>query len=146
MGIDLYWDDEAQTTILAEVDTHWTWDQAHRALNVVQSLADKPDGTMQAAIVDVSQGVNLPDAIWSPTTLMHARRIAAMAPQGTGPVVVVGVHPLVQRSFEFFRRLYPRATANVHVAETQDAARALIARKLAAGQGAPRNDSPRATA
>lgn len=136
MAIDLYWDDDAQTTILAEVGAVWTWDEAHQALQMVKSLADAPDGTMQAAIVDVSRGVNLPDAIWSPVTLSHARRIAALAPDGTGPVVVVGVHPLVRRSFEFFRRLYPRATANVHVAATQAAARDLIARQLAAGQGA----------
>lgn len=145
MGIELYWDDDAQTTLLAEVAPHWTWDMAHQVLDTVKALADAPDGTMQAAIVDVSRGVHLPDPIWSPVTLSHARKIAALAPQGTGPVVVVGVHPLVQRSFAFFRKLYPGATANVYVAATRSAARDLIARKLAAGQVAPRRGS-RATA
>ncbi len=141
MEIELYWDDGAGTTMVAVLPEHWTWAEANRALMVVNTLANDPQATMQAAIVDVRVGVNLPDPIWSPTTLKQARQIAAMAPQGTGPVVVVGVNPLVRSSFEVFRSLYPRATANVHVTTTMPKARQIIARQIAAGQVPARRES-----
>jgi len=126
MGIELYWDDDEQVTILAVVPARWTWDEFHAVLEKVYAISEDEASAFSAAIVDVSQGVNLPDPIWSPATLGHARRVAGMAPQGTGPIVFVGVNAVIRSMFEVFRRLYPRATANVHTAKTQDAARRLI--------------------
>lgn len=138
MAVELYWDDDTQTTLLAQIGAGWQWPQAMQAFRKVRALADEPGTPFQAAIVDVRRGgFTLPDPVWSPVTLRHAREIAALAPQGTGPIVVVGAPAIVQRSFQVFRRLYPQATANVHVADTLDTARRIIARQIAAGQGAP---------
>jgi hypothetical protein len=130
MGFNLYWDDDAQQVMLIEVGAHWTWDEMHSALGTVKSIQDKRDGRLQAAIVDARRGIHLPDPPLSPTTLNHARRVAALAPRGTGPIVVVGANPLLRGLFDQLRKLDARATANIHFADTLDAARVILAERL----------------
>lgn len=130
MGFDLYWDDDAQQVMLIEVGARWTWDEMHSALETIKTLQAKRDGRLQAAIVDARRGINLPDPPLSPVTLNHARRVASLAPRGTGPIVVVGANPILRGMFDQLRRLDARATANIHFAETLDAARAILAERL----------------
>lgn len=129
--IDLYWDDDAETVMLAVVPARWTWDSFVHAVETAHAANFDPDSAFQAAIIDLSEGVNLPDPLWSPRTMHYARWTAAKAPKGTGPVVLVGVNRFVQSVFDPLKRMFPRATGNVHLVPNLMTARALVADLLA---------------
>lgn len=125
MPIELYWDDDAQTVLLAEFEGRWTWDDLHDVLDKIKKVVQKTNAEL-SAIIDLRKGVSLPTSLLDPVTYEQAQRVLSLAPNGTGPVVVVGVHPLLQTIFDQLRQLDPAAVVNVRFAETMKAARRMI--------------------
>lgn len=125
MGIELYWDDEAQTILLAEFEEAWTWDELYGTLEKIRKVVHKSTVDL-SAIIDLRKGTNLPTSLLDPATLDHARRIVQMAANGTGPVVVVGAHPVIQTVAAQLQLLDPRVMSNVRFTPTLKAARRLL--------------------
>lgn len=137
MGIELQWDERLAGVMLARVGSRWTWAAFERAVQAAHDAHRDPAVHFEAAIIDLSRGVRLPDPLWSARTMRYARWAAEKAPPGgTGPVVIVGVSDAVRLLYEPLRRLFPHATANVHLARHISDARCFIAEWLAADRPA----------
>ena len=75
MNIDLFWDNDQQTVILAEFHDGWTWDDLHTVLSKIKSLSDER-GQVFGAIVDVRNGLNLPgSSLFNQESLQQFRRM-----------------------------------------------------------------------
>ncbi|MEO1290964.1 MAG: hypothetical protein AAFV93_24775, partial [Chloroflexota bacterium] len=59
MAIDLFWDNDEQTVLLAEFNGKWTWDELHKLLTTVKRLSDER-GQVFGAILDLRNGMHLP--------------------------------------------------------------------------------------
>lgn len=127
MGIELYWDNDAQTVMLCEVDRTWTWDEMDVLLDKVKKVTDRSDHTI-GAILDLRQGVHFPGGtIFTPTALAHARKMLKMGEgQQQGPVVVVGASPVIKTIYKTLQKMDPRGLSLVSFATTLDEARATL--------------------
>ncbi len=123
MGIELYWDNEAQTVMLCEFEYKWTWDDLDVTLIKIKKTTDKAEQII-AAIVDLRAGASLPSgSIFSPGAVNQARKILSMGEGATGPVVIVGGGTLIRAAYNLMRSLDSNAVSNVAFASTVDEAR-----------------------
>jgi hypothetical protein len=126
MGIELFWDDDAKTTMLCEVRGSWTWDDMWKVLNDIKRVTDKANYEI-GAILDVSEGLTFPGGnIFNQTALNHAKRMLQMGGDGTGPVVVVGASPMIKMVYDGFGMIDKKALNNVRFARTVDEARSML--------------------
>lgn len=126
MAIELFWDDDAQTTLLLEFNGRWTWDELYRTLAAIKKITDTADHEI-AALVDVSRGLYIsPAEIFSAKGLENARALLTLGRDGTGPVVIVGASPLIRNIYDAFHRLDPKALGSVRFADTLDDARLML--------------------
>ncbi len=127
MGIELYWDNDAQTVIWCEFDREWTWDEMDATMNKVKGITDRAAREI-AAIIDVRRGVNFPGgSIFTPAALNQAKKMLRMGEGGTsGPVVVVGASPLIKTVYNTVRAMDKNGLSNVSFAESLDEARAIL--------------------
>jgi hypothetical protein len=129
MGIELFWDNDEQTVLLCEFDGKWTWDDMHRTVKTIKKITDETDREI-AAIVDVRQGVSAPGgSFFTPQGLDNAKELLKSADKGTGPIVIVGVNPIFKSLYEAASKMNPRATANIHFADTMKQARQWLAQR-----------------
>ena len=77
MGIELSWDNDAQTVMRCTVDAQWTWDEMDKAMTQIKQITDSAAHEI-AAIVDVTKGVNIPGGLFSPDTLNQAKKMLGM--------------------------------------------------------------------
>lgn len=130
MGIELYWDNDEQTILLAEFDNHWTWDELHAILRTVKKITAERTEKI-GAIVDLSNGLRLPGgALLSKETFDNFKKILKMGDEGKGPVVVVGLNAMVKAVYDAVAKLDPKATDDVSFAKTQDEARRILRQRL----------------
>ena len=127
MAIDLFWDDDAQTVMLVEFHSPWSWDDLRRVLKTIQRLSSE-SGMVYGAILDLREGLRMPDgSILSAENLQQFRQMwTDSADQEKGPVVIVGMNRAVKLLFETVGRIEPSATRDVHFCDTLDEARELI--------------------
>lgn len=126
MGIEVYWDNDAQTVIWCEFDKDWTWDEMDATMHKVKRITDKADREI-AAIIDVRRGVNLPGGtIFTPAAFNQAKKMLQMGEGGSGPVVVVGASPLIKTIYSTVRTMDKNGLSNVSFANTLDEARTLL--------------------
>jgi hypothetical protein len=126
MGIELYWDNAADTVMLCEFDREWTWDELDATLAKIKRITDSADREI-AAIIDVRKGVNFPGGtIFSPAAFEQAKKMLRMGEGGRGPVVVVGASPLIKTVYNTVRGLDPNGLSNVSFAATLAEARAAL--------------------
>ena len=127
MGIELYWDNSAQTVMLCEFGRQWTWDDLDTVLIKIKKITDKAAPQIIAAIVDLRAGGHLPGgSIFSPGAVNQAKKILRMGEGATGPVVVVGGGTLIKAAYNLMRGIDPNAVSNVSFASTLDEARDLL--------------------
>jgi len=129
MGIQLNWDDEAQTILHCQFESKWTWDDLFVIADRVKAITDKTPHTV-AAIIDMTEGMTIPGGNFlNPTALNNARQLLTLGEGGTGPVVIVGATTLIKMVYESFKGLDSRAAkADITFIDTLDAARAHLAR------------------
>ncbi|MBI1256009.1 MAG: hypothetical protein GC204_00930 [Chloroflexi bacterium] len=126
MAIQLDWDNHAQTVMLCAVDQQWTWDEMDAAMTKIKAVTDSADYEI-AAIVDVTQGVNIPGGLFSPNTLNQAKKMLKMGETSTpGPVIIVGASPLIQTIYGTLRGMDKNGLNNVAFAATIDEARTAL--------------------
>jgi hypothetical protein len=126
MGIELYWDNDAQTVIWCEFDREWTWEEMDAVMSKAKHIIDHADREI-AAIIDVRRGVNLPGgSLLNPAALQQARKMLVMGEGGSAPVVVVGASPLIRTIYSTVRTMDKNGLSNVAFAETLDQARAYL--------------------
>jgi hypothetical protein len=126
MGIELYWDNDAQTVIWCEFDADWTWDEMDATMTKVKNITDSTEREI-AAIIDVRRGVNLPGGILNPQAITQAKKMLRMGDGGkTAPVVVVGASPLIKTIYSTVRTMDKNGLSNVAFAETLDQARTYL--------------------
>jgi len=124
MGIELYWDNDAQTVLLVEFAAKWTWDELDAMLIKIKKTTDKAAPQIIAAIIDLRVGGHLPGGtIFSPGAVNQAKKILSMGEGATGPVVVVGGGGLIRAAYNLMRGIDPTAVSNVSFADSIDAAR-----------------------
>jgi hypothetical protein len=125
MGIELYWDNDEQTVMLMEVEGRWTWEELFETLSKVKKVTDRADYEI-GAIVDMRDGMQIPGgSLFNPSNLENAKKVLQMGDDGTGPVVFVG-KGVVKTIYNSLRGMNPRASANIHFADSVDAARAYL--------------------
>ncbi|MBL8162849.1 MAG: hypothetical protein JNJ61_12750 [Anaerolineae bacterium] len=135
MAIELYWDNDAQTTLLLEFNGRWTWEELHRTLAAIKKITDAVDYEI-AALVDVSRGLHiLPGDLFSAEGLHNARLLMTLGHDGTGPLVIVGANPLIKTVYDVLHKLDPSALGNVRFAKTLEEARLLLKNSSAKDAG-----------
>lgn len=126
MGIDLYWDNKEQTVMLCEFNGDWSWDELHAVLRTIKQLSVER-GRVFGAIVDVRGGLRLPGGtIFNREALTNFRKMLQLDPEGKGPVVIVGMNPMIRTIFDTAGRLEPSVTENVYFADDMQEARRKI--------------------
>lgn len=127
MPLELYWDDEARTTMLLEVRGTWTWDELMQTMHKVKKVTDKAEQEI-GAILDLSDGLHLPGGTWlSREALDVARNLLKLGQGGTGQVVIVGVSPTVRAIYNTLLPMDRKMLGGVTFASTPDEARAILA-------------------
>lgn len=127
MAIELYWDDDARTTMLMEIEGAWTWDEMYETAQKIKKVTDNATHEI-AAILDVSRGATVPGgSIFNPQTLQHGRNMLKMGEGGTGPLIIVGANSFIRTIYNALYRLDKKALSHVQFADTVEAARALLA-------------------
>jgi len=127
MGLELYWDDDARTTMLLAVRGAWTWDELYAAVLKIKQVTDSRDRVI-CAILDLSAGLKLPGGgFLNQEAYALAQKLLKLGEGGVGPVVVVGISPLIKTLYTSFRAMDRKALGNVQFAATVDEARRLLA-------------------
>ncbi|MCS7072238.1 MAG: hypothetical protein NZM00_12080 [Anaerolinea sp.] len=127
MPLELYWDDDARTTMLLEVRGAWTWDELLHTMHTIKQVTDRAEREI-AAILDLGDGLRLPGGTWlSREALDVARKLLALGQGGTGQVIVVGVSPAIRGIYNTLLTMDRRLVGGVAFAATVDEARAILA-------------------
>lgn len=126
MAIDLYWDDDAQTVILAEFQPGWTWDDLHRVLEAIKRMSADRERVF-GAIIDVRKGLQIPGgSIFNQETLSQFKRITRLGSDGKGPAVIVGMNGVLQRVMDAIKMVDGRVMEDVYFAPDMAQARDVI--------------------
>lgn len=128
MAIDLFWDNEEQTVLLAEFNGKWTWDELHKLLTTVKRLSDER-GQVFGAIIDLRNGMHLPGGnIFNREGLDQFKKLVAIGDKDDqkGPVVVLGVNGVIKMIFDAIANFDKSLVSDVDFAKTEDEARRLI--------------------
>lgn len=126
MSIELFWDDDAQTVMLAEFNGQWQWDELHAVLQTIKRLSEERQQIF-GAIIDVRQGLSVPGgSIFNRDALSQFRRMSDLGSNGKGPVVIVGVSSMIRTIFDTVGKLDKSATNDVYFADKLDDARTVI--------------------
>jgi hypothetical protein len=127
MAIELYWDDDALTTLLCVFDGRWSWDELFAVIKKISQITqDVPHEV--AAIIDVRKGSQLPNGLFTPQTLENAKQLLSMGEGDTGMILVVGANGFIRTVFEAVVNLDKRAGEKVAFFDTAKQAREYRAR------------------
>ena len=130
MSVELYWDDDARTTMLLEFEGRWTWEQLFEQLAVAKQVGDKADYVI-GAIVNISDGVSLPGgSLLNPTNFENAKKLLEMGSSGTGPIVIAGDNRMLRTAYNTMARLNASAVENIFFASSLEGARRLLRERL----------------
>jgi len=133
MAIDLFWDNDEQTVLLAEFNGKWTWDELHKLLTTVKRLSDER-GQVFGAILDLRNGMHLPGGnIFNREGLDQFKKLVALGgdDEQKGPVVVLGMNSVVKMIFDAIANFDKSLVSEVNFAKTEDEARDIIYKAVA---------------
>lgn len=131
MSIDLYWDNEDQTVILAEFGKQWDWDELHAVLATIKRLSNEREQVF-GAIIDIRQGLTVPGgSIFNREALNNFQKLMKLGDDGKGPVVLVGMNGMVKTIIDTVARMTPAAVQDVHFADNMEQGREVIYRLVA---------------
>jgi len=101
MPIELFWDDEAQSVILAEFSEKWSWDDLYAMLNTIKKLSEERQQVF-GAIIDLRKGFHLPGGtIFNREGLAQFQRLLSLNDDGKkGPMLIVGMNSAIRTVFE----------------------------------------------
>lgn len=126
MGIELFWDDEAETVLLLEVRGKWQWSELIAVMKTIQRMSREREQVF-GALVDITQGLQLPDGgIFSQQGLAQFQQLLTLegaspnAPRG--PLVIVGMNALVQRILDTVTTISRDSARNIFFVDTMPAA------------------------
>lgn len=124
MGIELYWDDQDQTVMLAEFAGKWTWDELHDMLHTIKRLSTER-GQLFGAIIDLRQGFQLPGgSVFNREGLSQFRRLLSLNDGGgKGPVAIVGMNGVIRSIFDAVNNIDRSLTNDVYFASSLEDAR-----------------------
>ncbi|HEX2623508.1 MAG TPA: hypothetical protein VHL11_25280 [Phototrophicaceae bacterium] len=125
MAIHLYWDDDELTTLLCVFDGRWSWDELFATLKTIQQITGDLDHEV-AAIIDVRKGVSLPGSLFTPQTLDQAKRLLGMSDTNAGPMLIVGVNPVIRMIVDAVAKIDCHAVARVRFMESVSQAREFL--------------------
>ncbi|MFW5691469.1 MAG: hypothetical protein ACOCXZ_03105 [Chloroflexota bacterium] len=130
-NIELYWDNDEQTIMLAYFSKGWTWAEMFDTLRDVRKVTEKR-ADLVGAIVQMEPGANVPNgSVFSQETRDKARQMLQMGASGKGPIAIVGMNVLIKAVAKALTLLDPNALDDVYFADTQDDARAILRERLA---------------
>ena len=132
MGIDLYWENDEQSIILAAFPAKWTWTELFSMLDDVKKVSDQRDYPI-GMILDVRKGTTIPSgSIFNPDTLAKAKRLIQMnnAQSDKGPVVILGANNFIKTIYRTFGTLDKNIIKDVFFAETEQQAHDILRRQL----------------
>lgn len=125
MGIELYWDNDEQTVMLAEVQGAWTWDDMYDALYKVKRITDRSPVVL-GAIIDL-RGAGFPGGSpFSSATYGHGKRVLKLGEGGSGPIAVVGAAPFLRKVFSLFLSLDREKLGHIRFVDTLEEAEAFM--------------------
>ena len=133
MAIDLFWDDEEQSVLLAEFNGKWTWDELHKTIRAIKRLS-RERGTVFGAILDLRNGMQLPSSnIFSKETLDQFKRLLSLSGDDDkqGPVVVLGVNGMIKMVFDAIKQVDKSVVESVAFAKSESDARNIIYQAVA---------------
>ncbi|MEL6407137.1 MAG: hypothetical protein AAFR81_22380 [Chloroflexota bacterium] len=133
MAIDLFWDNDEQTVLLAEFNGKWTWDELHKLLTTVKRLSDER-GQVFGAILDLRNGMHLPGGnIFNKEGLEQFKKLVALGDddEQKGPVVVLGMNGVIKMIFDAIANFDKSLVSEVNFAKTEDEAREVIYKAVA---------------
>ena len=131
MAIDLYWDNEEQTILLAEIGKEWEWDELHAVLKTIKRMSDERQQTF-GAIVDVRNGLHIPGGVlMSRESLTQFKRLMQIGEMGKGPAVFVGMGDMLQRVVDTIKLVDRKLVQDVYFTKDMDEARQGIYGRMA---------------
>lgn len=123
MGIELFWDDDAESMFLIEVRGKWTWDELTAVMKTIQRIAGERNQVM-GALLDLGSGLQMPEGgLFNPQGFMRFQELLKLDGSQRGPLVIVGMNPLVRRIFDTAASVDANLTRLIDFADTLDAAR-----------------------
>jgi hypothetical protein len=135
MGINIQWDDDAQTRFRYHFDEHWTWDEFFAAKNQAKPLLDAV-GHKFAVIIDLTEVSRLP-----PDSLAQSRNALRNGHPNAFFIILVVPNPVVRTIIGTLRDIAPITPRTIEIASTLDAARALVNQHLLADKTTPTSGS-----
>jgi hypothetical protein len=119
MGIQLFWDDDAQTVLLMEIRGSWAWDELYNAMQTVKRISSERGRTFNA-ILDISGGLEFPQGgIFSREGLQQFRKLTQMdGGAKRGKMVILGMTPFIRRIVETAGTLDNKSTRSLYFADT----------------------------
>jgi hypothetical protein len=126
MAIELYWDNDEETVMLAEFAGTWSWEELHKVLSTIKRLSEERERTF-GAILDLRRGLRMPN-VFNKDGLEQFHKLLALNPGSSekGPMVVLGMNKLVKMVFDAIGNVDKSLTNDVFFAETEEEARRLI--------------------
>ncbi len=121
MAIDLYWEDDALTTLLCVFDGRWTWEELRATFKTIRKITDDVEHEV-AAIIDVRKMQIDANVIFSVQGLAFAKEVLSMGKDGTGTIVVIGTNKVLKSIFETMCGFDRNATAKVHFVDNKQQA------------------------
>jgi hypothetical protein len=126
MGIELYWDDDAETVMLMEVSGSWTWDDLFAVLHTTKTISQQRQRVF-GAIVDVRGGLHLPGgSVFNREGLAQFTRLTQLSGGKKGPIAFVGMNGMMKSIFEAATRIDKQAARDTFFAATLDEARQFV--------------------
>lgn len=125
MGIQLFWDDDAQTVLLMEIRGAWAWDELYNAMQTVKRISSERGRTFNA-ILDISEGLEFPQGgIFSREGLAQFRKLVQLDGSKRGKMVILGMTPFIRRIVETASTLDSQSTRSLYFADTMAQAQRL---------------------
>jgi hypothetical protein len=122
-GLNVYWDDAAETIIRLDVERDYTWDEFNAAVADVAAIVG-PKGTRCDIIVQLGRASAESHGI---PAIQKALTALADLPENVGLVVIV-VGGLAGMLLNAAKRIDSRVAARARTASSVDKARELVAR------------------
>jgi len=130
MTISTSWFDPDKTIARYEFVGQWTWEEFEVAVREINLMLDSVPHRVDV-IIDFSQSPGEPPR----GVLSHIRGGTLNAPANWGGGVFVGISPFLRVLFNTFTRIEPKLSRRYAIADTAEAARALIVQRRAAQPG-----------
>jgi hypothetical protein len=137
VSIELYWDNDEQTIMLAEFRKGWTWAEMFKTMGDIKTVTEGRRDLV-GAIVLMQAGANVPNgSIFSHETRDKARQLLQMGADGKGPIAIVGMNGVIKVAARAFTILDRHALDDVYFTDTIDEARQKISHRLRLAQETP---------